>query len=51
MDDLFLFGSDDSRLTDIQDQLNTRFKMTNLGEILHYLGMEVDVEVEKRISL
>ena len=51
VDDLLLFGSDDSRLTDIQDQLNARFKMTNLGEISHYLGMEVDVEVGKKISL
>ena len=25
--------------------------MTNLGEISHYLGMEIDVEVEKKISL
>ena len=51
VDDLLLFGSDDSRLTDIQDQLNARFKMTNLGEISHYLGMEADIEVGKIISL
>ena len=51
MDELLLFGSDDSRLTDIQDQLNAQFKMTNLGEISHYLGMEVDIDVGKEISL
>ena len=51
VDDLLLFASDESRLTDIQDQLSARFKMTNLGEVSHYLGMEVDVEVGKQISL
>ncbi len=51
MDDLLRFASDKSRLTDIQDQLSARFKMTNLGEVSHYLGMEVDVEVGKQISL
>ena len=51
MDDLLIFGSDDSRLIDIQDKLNARFRMTNLGEISHYLGMEVDVDVGKKIFL
>ena len=51
MDGLLLFASDESCLTDIQDQLSARFKMTDLGEISHYLGMEVDVEVGKQISL
>ena len=50
VDDLLLFASDESRLTNIQDQLSARFKMTNLGDISHYLGMEVDVEPGK-ISL
>ena len=47
VDDLFFFASDESCLTNIQDQLSERFKMTNLGEISHYLGMEVDVETGK----
>lgn len=51
VDDLLLFGSDESRLTEIQDQLSARFKMTNLGEISHYLGVEVDVEIGKKFSL
>ncbi len=50
VDKLLLFASDKSRLTDIQDQLSARFKMTNLGEVSHYLGIEVDVEVGKQIS-
>lgn len=51
MNSLLLFGSDDSCLTDIEGQLNAQFKMTNLKEISYYFGMEVDVEVEKKISL
>ncbi len=51
VDDLLLFGYDDSRLTDIQNQLKARFKMINLGEISYYLVIEVDVEVGKEISL
>ncbi len=50
VDDLLIFGSDDSRLIDIQDKLNARLKMTNLGGISHYLGMEVDVDVGRKIS-
>ena len=37
VDDLLLFGFDEARLTKIQDQLSAQFKMTNLGEISHYL--------------
>lgn len=51
VDDLLLFVSDKSRLTNIQDQLSAQFKMTNLGEISHYLSMKVDVEVGKDIFL
>ncbi len=51
MYDGHLFGSNDSCFTDIQDQLNAQFKMNNLGEISHYLGMEVDFEIGEEISL
>ncbi len=50
IDDLLLFDSEEFCLTNIQDQLRARFKITNLGEISHYLDMEVDIETE-RISL
>ncbi len=50
VDDLLLFGSDESCLTNIKDQLRALFKMTNLGEISHIFGMEVVVETGK-ISL
>lgn len=45
--DLFFFSSDDCRLTDIEDQLNSPFMMTNSGEISHYLDIDVLVEVGK----
>ncbi len=51
VDDLLIFGSDDSCLIDTQDKLNAQFKMINLREISHYLGIEVDVDVGKKISL
>lgn len=47
---LTFFGVDDACLTDIQDQLNAQYMMTNLGEISHHLCMEVDAEVGKKIS-
>ena len=43
VDDLLLFGLDTMRLDEIQHQLSSQFKMTDLNEISHYLGMEVDV--------
>ncbi len=50
MDNLLLFAFDKSRFTDIQDQLSARFKMRNLGELSHYLGVEVNIEFGKQIS-
>ena len=43
VDNLFLFGSDTIKLDEIQCQFSSQFKMTDLGEISHYLGMKVDV--------
>lgn len=51
VDDLLSFSLDDSHVTDIQNQFNVRFEITNLGEISHYLGIEIDVEIGKKISL
>lgn len=51
MNDLLFFASNKSYLTNIQDQLSAQFKMTNLGETSHYVDMEVNVEVGKKISL
>ena len=51
VDDLLLFGADIPRLEFIQKQLSDRFKMTDLGDVSHYLGMEVDVDVGKSITI
>lgn len=51
VDDLLLFGADIPRLELIQKELSDRFKMTDLGNVSHYLGMEVDVDVGKTITL
>ncbi len=46
-----LFGLDLSRLEQIQQSLRDRFKITDLGNISHYLGMEVDYILEDKITL
>ena len=43
VDDLLLFSLDIIRLDEIQHQLSSQFKMTDLNEISHYLNMKVDV--------
>ena len=53
VDDLLLFGADiDPRIDDVMQNLRDRFRMTDLGDVSHYLGMEVDVDLNKKtISL
>ncbi len=51
VDDLLIFGSDIARLEDVQQKLRDRFKMTDLEDISHYLGMQVDHIVGERITL
>ncbi len=51
VDDLFLFGANISGLEDIQQKLHYRFKMTDLGDISLYLGMEVDYVFGDKITL
>ncbi len=51
VDDLLFFGANISRLEDIQQKLRDQFKMTDLGDISHYLGMEVDYVVGEKITL
>ncbi len=50
-DDLFLFGSGIARLEDVQQKLLDRFKMTDLGVIFRYLGIQVNHVVGERITL
>ena len=51
VNDLPLFGSDLSRLEQIQQSLQDRFTITGLGDISHYLGMEVDHILRDKIIL
>lgn len=43
VDDLLIFGSSDQQIAKLTQQLSERFKMTDLGTVSHYLGMEIDV--------
>jgi hypothetical protein len=49
VDDLLLFGPNLDDLQDIQDQLKQRFKMTDLGQLSHYLGMEITITPGKLV--
>ena len=51
VDNLLIFGADIPQLEKIQNHLSDCFKMTNLGNISHYLRIEVDVEVKKTIKM
>ena len=51
VDDLLIFGTDATRLKAIQKALSDCFKMTDLGEVSHYLGIEVDLDIERTITL
>ncbi len=50
VNDLLLFDADISRLEDIQQKLRNRFKMTDMGDISQYLGMEVDYVLGEKIT-
>ncbi len=49
IDDLIFFGSDiDPQINDVMQNLQDRFRMTDLGDVSHYLGMEFDVDFSKK---
>ncbi len=50
VDDLLLFDADVFHLKDIQQKLHDWFKMTNLGDISHYLERKFDYVVAKKFS-
>lgn len=51
VDDLLIFSAYDKRIAEITRQLSERFKMTDLGVVSHYLGMEIDVDEDDTITL
>ncbi len=51
VDDLLLFSANISCLENIQQKLHDQFKITDQGDISHYLGMEVDYVMGEKITL
>lgn len=47
VDDILLFGPNLNELWKIQDKLKERFKMTNLGQLSHYLEMEINITFDQ----
>lgn len=41
VDDLLIFGANKTAIQELKDQLSKRFKMTDLGPVAYYLGLEV----------
>ena len=41
VDDLLLFGVDKAQISVLKQELSSRFQITDLGDVFHYLGMEV----------
>lgn len=49
VDNLLLFDIDiDTCINDVMQNLWDRFQITDLGNILYYLGMKVDVNLNKK---
>ena len=52
VDDLLIFGTDQGgRIDAIKSALKSTYEMTDLGEISHYLGMEINHSVGDKITL
>jgi hypothetical protein len=50
VDDLFLIGGNESRISWLKQQLHRKFNMTNLGQVKKYLGVEF-TQLSNRIFL
>ena len=46
VDDILIFGKDASKIQ-LRHELKSLFCITDLGEVFHYLGIEVDVNADK----
>lgn len=47
MDNFFICGKDASKLQQLQHELKSQFCITDLKEVSHYLGIDVDVNANK----
>lgn len=36
-----MFGANESQINALKKELSSRFRMTDLGDVSHYLGMEI----------
>ncbi len=50
MDDFLIMTKDILKLDDLQRELKASFHITDLGEVSHYLGIEVDINRERSES-
>ena len=49
IDNLFLFDADiDPCIDHVMQNLQNRFQMTDLDDVLHYLEMKVDIDLNKK---
>ncbi|GKV11936.1 hypothetical protein SLEP1_g23148 [Rubroshorea leprosula] len=48
VDDIIITGNDEKEIARLQEELSIRFDMKNLGELNHFLGLEVE-NLENRI--
>ena len=49
IDNLLVFDADiDSRIDDGMQNFRDRFSMTDLGDVSHNLGMDVDIDLNKK---
>lgn len=47
VDDLLLFGANGAKINVLKKELSSRFRMTDLGDVSHYFGMEIRRNREK----
>ena len=47
VNDLLLFGANEAQINVLKKELSSRFRMTDLEDVSHYLGMEVRRDREK----
>ena len=49
VDNLLLFGKNiEPYIDDVMQNLRDKFQITDLGDIFHYLGMEIDIDLNKK---
>ena len=47
VDNLLIMSKVNAKLDALQDKLKAQFKITDLGDVSHYLNMQVDMNLDK----